>query len=94
MCLSVSWSPGKEVINSGSTWRYKVTSHETMAGEVLFGLNENHGDITCRVEKENKKYSITSNYITHSFRGILISGYTLDEFASRKKFMNVAETAV
>ena len=64
---------GEENTGADGSWRYDVTSHESMAGDWLFGINVNHGKITVRTVEPDRVYTIHSDFVTESFWGLIIS---------------------
>ncbi|KAL7635436.1 UNVERIFIED_CONTAM: hypothetical protein RMT77_014505 [Armadillidium vulgare] len=53
-------------------WIYNVVSYETMIGQFLFGLNENHATIEVEeVDLATSHFRITNMFKTYSFRNLI-----------------------
>ncbi|KAF2355664.1 hypothetical protein FHG87_013577 [Trinorchestia longiramus] len=66
------WQLGSETTDKNGSWRYEVTSYESMAGDWLFGMNMNHGRVSVKPEDPPRRYSIHSAFDTESFRGLFM----------------------
>ncbi|CAL4161376.1 unnamed protein product, partial [Meganyctiphanes norvegica] len=53
-------------------WSYKVITYERMMGDVVFGLNVNHIEVTVKPIKAPDHYFMQENCLTYTFRGLII----------------------